>query len=134
MTDPEHDCDTCTDCIHNGNRCCGCYDGDCCRVRAAVERAERARNSLKWFFVRSERELMDGFTMHPQIAPGYDRVLDLARDVAARPHDPTAGDRLDLECREMACNMVEIAHKDGNANSLANVFRAMLIEAVTRHG
>lgn len=27
----EHDCDTCADCIHDGHRCCGCYDGVCCR-------------------------------------------------------------------------------------------------------
>ena len=27
----EHDCTTCVDCIHNGNKCCGCYDGVCCQ-------------------------------------------------------------------------------------------------------
>jgi len=26
-----HDCSTCPDCIHHGRRCCGCYDGACCR-------------------------------------------------------------------------------------------------------
>lgn len=27
-----HSCTTCADCIHDGNRCCGCYDGACCRA------------------------------------------------------------------------------------------------------
>ena len=26
-----HRCETCPDCIHDGNKCCGCYDGACCR-------------------------------------------------------------------------------------------------------
>lgn len=26
-----HDCETCTDCLHDGARCCGCYDGMCCQ-------------------------------------------------------------------------------------------------------
>ncbi len=26
-----HDCATCADCIHDGRRCCGCYDGACCK-------------------------------------------------------------------------------------------------------
>lgn len=25
-----HECSTCQDCIHDGKRCCGCYDGACC--------------------------------------------------------------------------------------------------------
>lgn len=28
-----HGCSQCDDCIHNGNKCCGCYDGACCKVR-----------------------------------------------------------------------------------------------------
>lgn len=36
---PSHDCGSCRDCLHNGNRCCGCYDGACCRV--AQPTAER---------------------------------------------------------------------------------------------
>lgn len=26
-----HDCTSCQDCIHNGGKCCGCYDGVCCK-------------------------------------------------------------------------------------------------------
>lgn len=28
-----HDCETCTDCGHDGLNCCGCYDGACCKAR-----------------------------------------------------------------------------------------------------
>ena len=28
-----HDCATCPTCIHDGNECCGCYDGSCCLNR-----------------------------------------------------------------------------------------------------
>lgn len=26
----EHDCASCVECIHDGHKCCGCYDGACC--------------------------------------------------------------------------------------------------------
>lgn len=26
-----HDCASCDDCVHDGHKCCGCYDGACCR-------------------------------------------------------------------------------------------------------
>ena len=26
-----HDCSTCDECVHDGKRCCGCYDGACCK-------------------------------------------------------------------------------------------------------
>lgn len=26
-----HDCESCVGCIHNGRKCCGCYDGACCQ-------------------------------------------------------------------------------------------------------
>lgn len=26
-----HDCESCTDCLHEGNECCGCYDRACCQ-------------------------------------------------------------------------------------------------------
>lgn len=26
-----HDCEACVDCLHGGRKCCGCYDGACCR-------------------------------------------------------------------------------------------------------
>jgi hypothetical protein len=29
-----HDCAKCQDCLHDGHKCCGCYDGVCCRDRA----------------------------------------------------------------------------------------------------
>lgn len=32
----EHDCSTCTDCLHDGQRCCGCYDGACCQTSDAT--------------------------------------------------------------------------------------------------
>lgn len=28
-----HDCETCTDCLHDGHECCGCYDGSCCHKK-----------------------------------------------------------------------------------------------------
>ena len=28
-----HECDSCADCLHEGNRCCGCYDGACCQPK-----------------------------------------------------------------------------------------------------
>lgn len=31
-TPAEHDCAACPDCIHDGNKCCGCYDGACCQT------------------------------------------------------------------------------------------------------
>ena len=35
MTDQEarepHDCESCAACVHNGQKCCGCYDGVCCQ-------------------------------------------------------------------------------------------------------
>ena len=30
-TDPTHDCESCKACLHDGNKCCGCYDGACCK-------------------------------------------------------------------------------------------------------
>jgi hypothetical protein len=27
-----HDCATCSDCLHDGNKCCGCYDNSCCQT------------------------------------------------------------------------------------------------------
>ena len=26
-----HNCATCEPCVHDGRRCCGCYDGACCQ-------------------------------------------------------------------------------------------------------
>lgn len=26
----KHDCEDCTACLHDGHKCCGCYDGVCC--------------------------------------------------------------------------------------------------------
>jgi hypothetical protein len=26
-----HDCASCATCVHDGRRCCGCYDGVCCQ-------------------------------------------------------------------------------------------------------
>jgi hypothetical protein len=26
-----HDCASCVECIHDGAKCCGCYDGVCCK-------------------------------------------------------------------------------------------------------
>jgi hypothetical protein len=31
----EHDCSTCPDCLHAGAKCCGCYDGWCCRAEGS---------------------------------------------------------------------------------------------------
>lgn len=30
-TDPTHDCESCEACLHDGHKCCGCYDGACCK-------------------------------------------------------------------------------------------------------
>lgn len=27
----KHDCAKCEDCLHDGHKCCGCYDGACCK-------------------------------------------------------------------------------------------------------
>jgi hypothetical protein len=35
---PVHICGECADCLHDGNKCCGCYDNACCR--ATAERGE----------------------------------------------------------------------------------------------
>lgn len=35
--EPAHDCESCADCVHDGNRCCGCYDGSCCKKIATQE-------------------------------------------------------------------------------------------------
>jgi hypothetical protein len=29
-----HDCGSCPDCLHDGHKCCGCYDGACCKAGA----------------------------------------------------------------------------------------------------
>lgn len=31
-----HDCATCEDCLHDGHKCCGCYDGACCQRVADI--------------------------------------------------------------------------------------------------
>ena len=36
-----HDCASCVKCIHDGHKCCGCYDGACCQAQS--ERAEVER-------------------------------------------------------------------------------------------
>jgi len=33
---PAHDCSTCTACLHDGHKCCGCYDGACCQPAEAL--------------------------------------------------------------------------------------------------
>lgn len=44
MSEP-HDCETCQECIHDGNKCCGCYDGACCqRSPLPTWRAEAYRD------------------------------------------------------------------------------------------
>ena len=30
-TDLAHDCESCEACLHDGHKCCGCYDGACCK-------------------------------------------------------------------------------------------------------
>lgn len=34
-----HDCPSCADCLHDGNKCCGCYDEACC-LHVAIPAAE----------------------------------------------------------------------------------------------
>lgn len=29
----DHDCESCEACLHDGQKCCGCYDGVCCQER-----------------------------------------------------------------------------------------------------
>jgi hypothetical protein len=46
-----HDCATCTDCVHDGKRCCGCYDGACCKSpdwSAAPEEAWDVSRANAW--------------------------------------------------------------------------------------
>lgn len=33
MPETEHSCESCEDCLHDGFKCCGCYDGACCQER-----------------------------------------------------------------------------------------------------
>lgn len=34
----DHDCAQCAECIHDGHKCCGCYDGACCQTLEAHTR------------------------------------------------------------------------------------------------
>ena len=36
-TDLAHDCESCEACLHDGHKCCGCYDGVCCQELTDVE-------------------------------------------------------------------------------------------------
>lgn len=39
-TDP-HSCESCSDCLHDGAKCCGCYDGACCKSTDSETGADR---------------------------------------------------------------------------------------------
>ena len=38
----KHNCSTCPDCIHDGNKCCGCYDDACCQPEAPAATEDKA--------------------------------------------------------------------------------------------
>ena len=41
-----HDCATCTDCLHDGHKCCGCYDGACCHLAETLRLRSEALNRV----------------------------------------------------------------------------------------
>lgn len=83
---------------------------------------------VQWFALQSDREFEIGATIRPVIAEGYGRVLDVARDVLARPHVQAASDQLDMECRVTADALIRVAAEDGDSRALASFLRAMLLE------
>jgi hypothetical protein len=65
---------------------------------------------------------------------GYERVLDYARDHAARPHDRSTGDKLWAECMEVATLLTRIAVEEDDARFVAHSLRVMVLDAVSREG
>lgn len=89
--------------------------------------------TLDWFRVpRTEMFLIGVPLTIDGVGTGYERALAHAKDALAAPHLPVNLDLLTAECNELAESMVKIAQEDGDAMSLANVFRTMILEAARR--
>ena len=42
--DDDHLCESCPDCLHDGGKCCGCYDSACCRESHPNAEVQRLRD------------------------------------------------------------------------------------------
>jgi hypothetical protein len=75
----EHECETCPDCLHDGNRCCGCYDGACCKAEPPSVDAE----TLAEVDVNELADALMGVTFSPSRIETEDRI---AEAILARFH------------------------------------------------
>lgn len=57
---PEHQCESCEDCLHDGAKCCGCYDGVCCRESGRTPDTRPLYDILKAGRVESAPEQPEG--------------------------------------------------------------------------
>jgi hypothetical protein len=90
---------------------------------------------LDWWIVKSDADFLVGRTSRfDGMGPGWERVVDLARDAAEHPHQTAPGDLLLLECREMADLLVQIVQEDGHNRTLAECLRAIIINTANRVG
>ena len=55
-----HSCESCEDCLHNGAKCCGCYDGVCCRESGRTPDTRPLYDILKAGRVESTPEQPEG--------------------------------------------------------------------------
>jgi hypothetical protein len=84
-----HTCASCPDCIHDGNRCCGCYDGACCRDNATPTDDREAQAdgdalALAMFRRKYGREPVPESFDQPRLADCRELVAFITPDIAAR--------------------------------------------------
>jgi hypothetical protein len=88
---------------------------------------------LDWWVAKSAVDWLPGVpSRFERVGEGWERVVDLARDAAAHPHQSSSADRLKLECREMADLLVQIVTEYGHTLTLAECLRTIIVDVASR--
>lgn len=94
---------------------------------------DASTREMNWFEVAGKFAFMMGAkTRVVGVGVGYEKSLDHARDLIARPHDPAPAAELQADCEDLAALLVQIAAEDGHTTTVANCLRAMLLDAARR--
>lgn len=83
---------------------------------------------VPWFQLRTSSAFafLPGVVSPVELSPDFDRIVELARDAAARPHERAAADLVEVEARAVAELLVQVAHEDGHAIMLAGALHALV--------
>ena len=96
--------------------------------------ADPSTREMHWFEVAGGPFdfMMGAKTRIRGIGVGYEKSLDHARDVVARPHDSAPAAELQADCEDLAALLVQIAAEDGHTTTVANCLRAMMVDTARR--